>query len=900
MRRSGLLLVFLLVAPLLLLAQQTAPAQRYALPRRTLLLEDALRRLTEAGAELSYRPEQLPALQLRLPGGRRSTERWLDLLLRQTGLTYTRGQAGYLILPDPALHNQTYSLYGTVSDARTGERLIGATVRLIGEPLGTHTNEYGFYTLPAPAGRKAVRISYVGYAPLELDLLLRSDSLLDLQIEPNRELPQIIVTSTQATSREGQDYFETGTRIGRAEVAQLGGPGGEDDPLQLARLLPGVTAGSDGVGGLFIRGSDAGHNLVLLDGVPVYSLHHAGGLFSIFSNQAIRRIDLYKNALPVRFGGRIGGVLDVHTRDGNLYENEVTVGSSLLSAQLAAEGPIREGESSFLLTGRYFWAGALLRRFSQQYKENRGRSGLADYDVYDLNFKLNQRAGKRGRVYLSLYSGADDYVNATASSDTLPTLTVGQTEFVYRNPWGRSEQVRWGNTVGALRYNHVFNDRTFVNFRLSYSDLSTESSFERYDSLQEVRQQMVLVDERYSGRYQSDIRQYGVACDGQYTLDGGGVYRFGAALNLHRFDPRLRNDTVLLSALTTEENAPPKTEAQRPVEGVAYGAYEGRFGRVYYRLGLRAMLWHNEATDFVRLSPRLLLTGPLSGTTDWQFSYDRSVQPVQLLNSQIIGLPSDLWVPALGDLAPASADQLSAMVTHRPHPQWKVAGGAYVKRMHHLLAFSEGFRSAPNWWENLSVGSGRAFGLETTLQRSRGRLRGWLNYTLARTDRTFDESINLGRRFPFRYDRRHAFNLLVIYQLSERTTLTGSWRFETGLAYSLSTVVAPNPIDPEGQNVPLTEARNGFRLRPHHRLDLNLHTVLGSRNGRLTHAIDLGLYNAYNRHNPVYYDTRVTYRVEESQLNSRREFYQVYVAPLLPTLSYQLTLGGSERVRFGR
>ena len=197
-------------------------------------------------------------------------------------------------------------------------------------------------------------------------------------------------------------YFETGTRIGHSEVSQLGGLLGEDDPLQLARLLPGVTSGAEGIGGMLIRGSEAGHNLILLDGVPVYGLSHAGGLFSIFSNLAIRRIDLYKDAIPARFGGRIGGVLDVHTRDGNLYENELTVGSSLLSAQVSAEGPIRVGESSFLLTGRYFWASSLIRRFSESYKAQRGRRGAMGYDVYDINFKLNQRAGKRGRIYLSV------------------------------------------------------------------------------------------------------------------------------------------------------------------------------------------------------------------------------------------------------------------------------------------------------------------------------------------------------------------------------------------------------------------------------------------------------------------------------------------------------------------
>ena len=895
------LLLFLLSAVSVITAQTdvptSSPEPRYTLPRRVMPLEDALIRLTEAGAQLSYRPNQLPQLAVRVPGGRRTLERWLQYLLRNTELVYLRGAAGYLILPDPELGNRSINLYGSVTDAQTGERLIGATVQVADHHIGTQTNDYGFYTLAVPAGRRRVRITYVGYSPQEVEAILRSDSLVNVGLIPNRELPQVIVTANSSTEA-GTNYHETGTRIGRAEVAQLGGPGGEDDPLQLARLLPGVTSGSDGIGGVLIRGSEAGHNLILLDGVPVYSLSHAGGLFSIFSNQAIRRIDLYKDALPARFGGRIGGVLDVHTRDGNLYENEFTIGSSLLATQVAAEGPIREGESSFLLTGRYFWAGDLLRRFSETYKAKRGRDGFTDYQVHDLNFKLNQRAGQRGRIYLSLYSGVDDYTNTSRQTDTLPPVIVDETVFNYTTISARQERIEWATTVAALRYNHVFTDRTFGNFRLSYSDLNTESAFERYDSLVEQRGRgdAALV---FSGHYQSQIRQYGLAFDGQTTTNSNAVLRYGAEANLHRFNPQLQNGRVLLGTLAAElekNTASP----HHPVQLTTYGSYEGQWQQVYYRLGLRASLWRNQSAGYFSLSPRLLLAGPLWERTDWQLSYDRNVQPIHLLNSFVIGMPSDLWVPATDRISPATAQQFSATLKHRIRQTYRLETGVYYRRLRNLVAYPEGPQSVPEWWNNLSMGRGRAYGWETSLQRSRGKVRGWLSYTLASSDRQFDNRINQGRRYPFRYDRRHAFNLLVIYQLGERTTLTGSWRYETGLAYSLSNVVIDNPQDPDGDPVYLAGERNSYRLAPNHRLDLNLHTVLGSSDGRFTHAIDIGLYNAYSRHNPVYYDTRPRYRVAEGQPVSEPEYFQIYVAPVLPALSYQLTFSSGGRQVFGR
>ena len=868
--------------------------QIYSLPGGTYSLEEVLNLLREEGARLSFRPDQLPEQSVTVARDSRGVTQWLDLLLRDTELTYNYGAAGILIVPDAVLLGSSFTLFGIVTDAVSGERLIGATLQFTDVNAGTYTNDYGFYSLSESGGRHRLRATYVGYLPLERDILLRADTQITLQLVPNNELPQIIVTAMDAGEGDGR-YFETGTRLGRTEVAQLGGPLGEDDPLQLARLLPGVTSGAEGIGGMLIRGSEAGHNLVLLDGVPVYGLSHAGGLFSIFSNQAIRRIDLYKDALPARYGGRIGGVLDVHTRDGNLYDNELTVGSSLLSGQVAAEGPIERGQSSFLLTGRYFWAGSVIRRFSEAYKERRGRRGSMDYDVYDLNFKLNQRAGKNGRLYFSLYSGLDDFSNDSWESDTITWVNEAGTTFTYLSPTTRRESVRWGNTVAALRYNHVFSERTFGNFRLSYSDLQTASSFERSDTLK-TDAAYTLKGYLFSGNYRSEIRQLGLAFDGQHSLADGRTIHFGTELNDHRFTPALYTDTIALDRYATEE----KPEAFRPFQVVLYGSLSGRYRNVFYRFGLRNSLWVDKQSAFLTLSPRVLLSGPLSPTTDWQLSYDRTVQPLHLLGSFVIGIPSDLWVPSTRRLAPARSPQVSAKLTYHPAPDWSASSSVYFKAMRGLVAYSEGQQSSDYWRDELSRGSGRAYGWESIVQRNRGKLRGWLSYTLARSDRTFDEVINQGKTFPFRYDRRHSVNLLLIYQLGERTTITGSWRFESGLAFSLSEATIPNPVDNGEPDIQLYSARNGYRMPPNHRLDVNLHTNISGADSRFTHAIDLGLYNVYDRHNPVYYETRPEYELDDSGPVGHDRFFKIFVAPVLPTLSYHLTFSTGGQKVFGR
>ena len=272
MRQLLLLTTFLTLAVGAVHAQDTTKIEpAYPLPRRVMPIEKALIKLRESGAELSYRPDQIPKVTVKIPGGKRTLAGWLSYLLRDTEVTYEKSAAGYLIYPDPDLPRQILNLYGVVKDAESGERLLGAAIQMPDEGLGVIANEYGFYSLPLNGGRRRIRVTYIGYQPKELEIVLRRDSVLDFNLLPDRELPAVIV---RAKTEIGNELFLTDTRtsIGSEEVSRAGGPGGEADPLRLARLLPGVESGADGLGGIFIRGSESGHNLVLLDGVPVYNL----------------------------------------------------------------------------------------------------------------------------------------------------------------------------------------------------------------------------------------------------------------------------------------------------------------------------------------------------------------------------------------------------------------------------------------------------------------------------------------------------------------------------------------------------------------------------------------------------------------------------------------------------
>jgi hypothetical protein len=877
------------------LEAQTSPVKRYPLPRKMMPLEKALIKLTEAGAPISYRPDQLPQLAIKVPGGRRQLSGWLQFLLRDTELTFRPGPAGFLILPDPDLFERRVTIHGLITDATSGERLIGAAVYNIELEKGGLSNEYGFYSLVIKGGRKQLRISYTGYEAYEMELVLRSDTTLDIALERAGDLPQIEVI---ASAGEQDELYLTKSEISinQDAVDLINGPGGEKDIVNVARLLPGITSGANGVGGLSFRGSSSGHNLVMLDGVPVFNLNHAGGLFSIFNSEAIRRADVYKDGMPARFGGRIGGVLDVHTRDGNLYHHQVSTGTSLLAANLTAEGPLSKGKSSYLLSGRYFWGSPLLRAFSRREKRSKGRNGEIDYAVHDLNFKLNQQVGDKGRLYLSIYHGVDGYSNTSEQQDSVRILTQSGTIFDYQAEQKRREEINWSNTVGALRYNHEFSDRFFGNFRLSYSDLLVRANFERSDSLIEVIRQDLTSDVS-SGRFGTDIKQLGAAFDGQLELGGASQLRFGTSLDVNRFLPQLRSGRVALSS-HPELSSLEESNILRATQFAAYASLKGRLGSgVHYRLGLRGQLWNSQGT-FFNLSPRLLLAGRFGLRTRWRMTYDRLAQPIHLVSSTVIRLATDFWVPATRNLPPSTSKQLAFQLDQDLGPGWLFTLAGYHRNLNHLVQYSGG-GSSNEWLNNLSTGEGFANGLEFTMHRSGKKLTGWLNYTLAESRRQFDEDVNLGRPYAFDHDRRHSVKLLLTLALSRRVDLSATWRYETGGAYSFSreSIILANPTidDPDTQEqvIALIDEKNGFRFPANHRLDVNARLRLTRRTANpWQHTLNIGIYNLYSRHNPIFFDIRSTYLNRNSTLVKNREFVQVFFGGILPTLSYKASFSG--------
>ena len=799
---------------------------------------------------------------------------------------------------------------GVVTDAASGEVLIGATVYAPALGVGAATNAYGFYSLPlaaraasGPPDSVAVRVSYVGYRAQVLTVARGQDVRLDVALGADQSLGEVVVEADDGTVARPEDTPQMGqVALTGRDVKGLPALLGEADVLKAIQLLPGVRGGAEGTAGIYVRGGSPDQTLILLDGTPVYNSSHLFGFLSTFNGDAVSRVELTKGAYPARFGGRLGSVLDVRLRDGNLERTAAQGQVGILSSRLLVEGPVIPGKASFLVSGRRTYADVVARPFIDSANRKAEANGNAVVDprayFYDLNAKLNWQPTERDRVYLSLYTGSDvfGFESKRGYQQCAGDVRSGCTGTGVEDVNGGG--LDWGNVTGALRATRVLSPRTFAAVTLTASDYSFDVGVFTEEGRGGADPSVARV------RYTSGIRDLGARADLDWAAGPGHTVRVGGGATVHRFTPGALSltgeiaregiaiDTLLGSSRTTG------------LDVVAYAEDEWRVSdRLQLGLGVHGAVYTTAGYTYPSVEPRVSAAFQVRDRLAVKASAAVTQQPLHLLTSGAgLGLPADLWVPA-DSIGPERGTQVAVGLAGSSvsgRTTWTVEG--YWRDMRGLVAYREGaaFTTPFDDWQDLVVtGDGTSRGVEVFVQHRADRLTAWLGYTLAKTDRQFD-ALNRGQRFPFRYDRRHDVSAVALYNLSGRFDVSAAFVYGTGDAVTLPEARVERGVyrrgTPEewlrddgfrGYGSPETVygPRNGFRMPAYARLDLSAtwHVKRGPR----PHSLALNVYNATNRKNPflAYFETNGPPRPD-----GRRGLTGIALFPILPTLSYQFSL----------
>ncbi len=867
--------------------------QKVNLVLRNATLEEALYQLSgQSDITLSFSNDILPKKTYTLRLRRYRLSEALNILLRDTPLRYRVINANIVAIykaeapKTPVI--QRFTLSGFMEDAQSGEPLIGANVFVLGTQRGAITNEYGFYSLTLPAGEAEILFSYTGYETRTQRITLQANEQANISLKGLVDLPEVVVIASDS-SEKAQSLAWSDEILSIADVQTLPALGGESDLIRTTHLLPGVQTGTDGVGGIHVRGGNPGQNLILIDGVPVYNISHAAGVFSIFNTSAVRSARLVKGGFPARYGGMLSSVLDVRTKEGNKKQLAGSAELGALSGRLSLEGPIQKDKSSFFISGRWSFLDWYIGPISEQQKRARREQGSNGYNFYDLNAKLNFTLSEQDRIYLSYYQGSDEYDNYGRRSDNLVLLSEGGEPVNYLFDQSYSEGLDWGNKVAAFRWNHVFSSRLFANTTITYSNLSVGVNYSAADSLRHAPSNQTIFRNFDFGSYRSGIEDVGAKIDFDLIPSTRHYFRFGMGITRHEFRPG-----VLFYNDAPDGFPGPSIETGNdPIDATEYAFYvEDEYNiteRFMMNAGLRFTGFSVRSRNYHSAEPRLSVYWRAFPTLNFKASISQSKQYLHLLSNSDIGLPTDLWAPATARVQPQSAWQTELGFDFVPNPNLNLSVEGYYKKMKNLLSFSEGAFFLNDWERNVTVGEGQSYGIETMLNWRRGKAKGWVAYTLSWTNRRFD-NVNLGQTYPFKFDRRHDLKMVLTYQLRSWCELSADWIFSSGFAFSLPLlqyrVEIPGVIPPPPVEVLDYGAKNQYRMPFYHRLDVGVNFQY--RTGKLEHVANIGVYNLYDRRNPLYYNLRTKYINENNDLRPVKEFVQVWLIPILPSVNYSI------------
>lgn len=812
-------------------------------------------------------------------------------MLRSTVFKQGRGSTGlktffcfcvlsFLISSGITAQNAKFTISGYISDAESGERLIGATIADRKSGQGTITNTYGFFSLTLPKDSVMLYIAYIGYEAKAFSLYLNDNITFNVNIAPSAVLKEVEIVADKYEKIEERAQMSR-IDIPIAQIKQVPALLGETDVLKALQLLPGVSGGGEGQSGLYVRGGGPDQNLILLDGTPVYNASHLFGFFSVFNADAIKDVSLVKGGFPARYGGRLSSVIEINMKEGNNEEFHGEGSIGLVASKLTLEGPIKKGKSSFIVSGRRTYIDLLARPLIKSQLRSEGSEGTTGYYFYDLNMKVNHTFSDKDRLYLSFYTGRDNFYLDITEKDNYNNR---------RNEYTTEAGLGWGNMTTALRWNHILTPKLFANTTLTFSRYRFKTGAASSDKYYEGN----TLDEEstYDLSYFSGIEDVAAKVDFDYSPSPKHLIKFGANAILHTFKPG-RFDTQIIE---TENNTNIKERIGQPnVAAGEYAAYiEDDYkatARLRLNYGLHLSAFTPNGRSYFSAQPRVNARYMMDKGWALKGSFSTMRQYIHLLTNESIGLPTDLWLPATAKIRPQDSWQGALGLAKTLGDDYEFSVEAYYKEMKNVIAFKEGASlfQFSNWETRVTQGDGTAYGAEFFVQKKKGRFNGWVGYTLSWAYRNFDD-LNLGKRFFYKYDRRHDFEILGSYKFNDRVRLSATWVYSTGNALTLGTsrYIAPSNYGRAGSfyGVETTDVtqRNNLRVPSYNRLDIGVDFTKQKR--RHSRTWSFGAYNAYNRANPFFLYLEQETEFVNGQAVEQTKLKQASLFPIVPYFAY--------------
>ncbi|KQC28844.1 TonB-dependent receptor [Flagellimonas eckloniae] len=773
---------------------------------------------------------------------------------------------------------QKYTLSGTISEASSNETLIGVNVLFPSLKTGVTTNEYGFYSITLPEGQYEIIVSYLGFQDVRESIDLSTDIKKDFSLlEEAEQLEEVVITDDVERLDIRKPQMSVNT-LSAGTIKQIPVVLGESDVIKSLLLLPGISNAGEASSGFNVRGGAVDQNLILLDEAIVFNSSHLFGLFSVFNPDAIKDVKLFKGGIPARYGGRLSSVLEIFQKEGNSKELKVNGGIGAISSRLLIEGPIAKDRSSFLVGGRASYAHLFLPLFDVNNKAY----------FYDLNTKISHKINDRNNIYLSGYFGRDLFSINESFVNT------------------------YGNAVGNFRWNHLFSDKLFSNLSVIYSDYFYG-----------------LVLDFVGFEWDSGIQNFNLKYDLKHYLNDKFQVNYGLNNIYYVFNPGKikpnRADSGIVEDQITKKYAN-ETAAYVDIEhkinerlSLNYGLRVSHFNRlgqdeffVYendnpiffdptfqiYREGNPIDTIDpgrgSSLEKFTNLEPRVSLSYNFNAKRSIKASYTRLAQYLHLLSNTSSPTPLDVWTPSGPFVEPQLLDQYAIGYFQDINDgEFSFETELFYKDIQNRIDYIDGADLIANdaIEQVILSGEARAYGLEVLVRKNEGRFKGWLSYTLSKSEQrtpgrtasaangisNLETGINFGEWYNTPYDKTHDLSLFGSYDLNEKWNFNANFVFQTGQP----TNYPIGQFEFQGLTIPYYGLRNDERLPAYHRLDISATlTPRKNRKRKVQSEWVFSIYNAYNRMNAASINFR------ENEDNGRNEALRTSIFGIIPSVTY--------------
>lgn len=777
---------------------------------------------------------------------------------------------GSFFIVNASYAQEKFTLSGIVSNQESNETLIGVNIIVPDLKTGTSTNEYGFYSITLPEGNYEIVVSYLGFNNFKKTINLSKDISQNFQLEESLEsLGEVIITDNVEKLDISTPQMSVNALTAKT-IKQLPTILGEADVVKAITLLPGISNAGENSSGFNVRGGAADQNLILLDEATIYNSSHLFGLFSVFNPDAIKDLKLFKGGIPARYGGRVSSVLDIYQKEGNSNDFHVNGGIGFVSSRLMVEGPIKKNEGSFLFGGRSSYAHLFLPLFDID--------NVAYF--YDLNTKLSYKLNEKNNIYLSGYFGRDVFNINDSFENT------------------------YGNTVLNFRWNHLFSDKLFSNLSLIYSDY--------YYGLN-----LGFVEFNWN----SGIQNFNVKYDFKHYLNNKFKLFYGLNSIYYKFNPGDIEPSTETSGINPYKLADKYAfenaiyiDIEQEISNRLQLSYGLRFSS-FLRLGQDGLnrYTNNQAVNFNEalqiyekaepigsdtfkhskviksfhnLEPRMSLAYQLNSESSIKASYNRMSQYLHLLSNTSSPTPLDVWAPSGKYIKPQLLDQFAiGYFKNFNDDMYSLELESFYKTIENRIDYIDGADLIANEAIEQVIlnGEARAYGIELLLRKNKGKLKGWLSYTLSKSEqqtkgRTLNETgINNGNWYYTPYDKTHDISLTGNYRLNEKWEINSNFLFQTGQP----TTYPVGQYEYNGLSIANFSDRNSSRLPSYHRLDVSFnYTPKPHKNKGYQSYWVFGVYNVYNRRNA----SSITFR--ENRNTGNNEAIQLSIFGAIPSVSY--------------